>query len=1036
MTSTIDLATCLALGLTLRHFAEEPTLGDVRLLVHGRVHLWPRWDADEVAKAAVARFLSVRPDEIADDRSLLERARDTLEDASDFEVDGTTGQERAGWVTRYRLVRGSPLDERIAHWFTQAEKQRGKSASASALDAPATGSLSLIGGALTYRVPRTHLPSGFAPPPEVHTRAPATGKLLDRASLLSLAQRIDAHSDDAGGLYERVGIGTFLDHFLAADGVQAQLAPPGITQLALAPTGTGKSIFARLLALHLAHQGTPVTVVVPDIQTVWREALRLRDAARAAELNLAIAPVSSWRNLADRLAAYIDHPPKEDPAAAWAISTVGYTCHLAAYAEADEGPAPGDEPCTRLKQRDGRTGKERKVACPFAADCGRFSAFHNAVQADILVVNHHAFLGGRVPIELSVDGLGTRKLTTAELVLRRSAVVIVDEIDALQNTAIGSNSRGLVLSSRGRLSKPYHLLMEVERRRAENRLDANLRFERGRSALARITHEAERLAELINRKELAWPARGRMTWREAHDAWLTARLFGETGGEIERLGYLYDDNPIADDPQAETLRRALRPLGPGLGDGTRMSEVQAAIMRALESWPLHGRRSGTLQEDRARIVERLIVRAVLVQLDQALEHLRPQLPGLEQNEVQQAADLRDDLLGYAPWQPSPVGPLGRRMQGYAFAERLGEPGALETRIMSGDPHGLIRELGGLVAHALAGAPRIVLGLSATCRFRGSPRADVLGHVVGWVRDEARSVSVYGASVTARISGVGSHAERMEAARAAAVELWSSALSHYLQRMRDNSASSGRARALLVTGSYDEAEAVAAGLRRAAGNGLPIRHLVPDGSVGAAPDALARAQLETFGHVPGPAVLVGPLSVVARGHNILQPNSQLSALSGIFVLTRPVPPSHDAERFLAHIAYNARLSPPPWGESPSKTIHAERAAARRRLRALQRSPATFRHMDEELRRELICDVLVDLAQLAGRARRGGTPVDLFFVDGAFADEIVPWTRLVREVLEWWQAVGWLDEMLELHGAFVSGLAHYAGFDASAPPQEGV
>lgn len=1026
MTSTTDLVTRLALGLTLRFFADKPTLGDARMLVHGRVHLWPRWQSDDVARRMVARFLAARPDGLADDLTFLERAREVLQQATDFEAAEVPNTGRPTWSTTYALVRGAALDDRIDEWLGQVEKQRGKSAATPA-DRPSAGALTLLGGDQTYRIPHRHVPRSPDPPPSLRTAPMAQGDLLDRDALVALARAIDGAGKAGSNLYERVGVGAFLDRFISDGGARATIGPAGVTKLALAPTGTGKSVFARLFALHLARRGMPVALVVPDIQTVWTETLRLRAASEAAGLDLSVVPLSSWRNLGDRLGAYLDNPPKEDPDAAWALGAVGYTCLLGAYAEDGSPPRLGDEPCTRLKQRDGRTGKDRKVSCPFAGECGRFNAFREAVSADVLVVNHHAFLGGRVPIEVSVDGGQPRKLTTAELVLRRSGVVIIDEIDALQNTAIGANSRGLVLSSRGRLSKPYQLLIEVERRRAENRLDSSVRFERGRSALARITHEAERLAELINRKELDWPARGRMTWREAHDAWLASRLFGEDDAGLNRLGALYDPLPI-DDEHAEALRLALRPLGPGLGDGTRMADVQAAIMRALESWPVQGRRSGSQQEDRNRIAQRLILRAVLVQLDQALEHLRPQLPGLEQHEVQQAAELRDDLLGYAPWQPSPAGPVGGRIHGYAFAERLGEQGALETRIMSGDPHGLMRELGGLVSDALAGTPRVVIGLSATCRFRGSPRADVLGEVLGWVKDEARNVAVHGATVMARISGVGSHGERMEAARAAAIELWSTTLSHYLERQIADPAAAGRARALLVTGSYSEAIAVAEGLRRAAGKDLKVRHLVSDAdSAGPSPDALARARLESFGHIPAPAVLVGPLSVVARGHNILQPNSQLSALSGIFVLTRPVPPSHDADRFLAHIAYNARLHPPEWQGSPGATVDAERAAARKRLRALQRSSATFRHMNDELRRELICDVLVDLAQLAGRARRGGTPVDLFFVDGAFADDVVPWKGLVRDVLDWWRVGGWLDEMMDLHGAFVAGLADYASFE---------
>lgn len=64
------------------------------------------------------------------------------------------------------------------------------------------------------------------------------------------------------------------------------------------------------------------------------------------------------------------------------------------------------------------------------------------------------------------------------------------------------------------------------------------------------------------------------------------------------------------------------------------------------------------------------------------------------------------------------------------------------------------------------------------------------------------------------------------------------------------------------------------------------------------------------------------------------------------------------------------------------------------------------------------------------------MDFFFVDGAFADDVVPWIGLVEDVLQWWRAEGWLDEMMNLHGAFVSGLASYAGFDLADDRRRGV
>jgi hypothetical protein len=261
----------------------------------------------------------------------------------------------------------------------------------------------------------------------------------------------------------------------------------------------------------------------------------------------------------------------------------------------------------------------------------------------------------------------------------------------------------------------------------------------------------------------------------------------------------------------------------------------------------------------------------------------------------------------------------------------------------------------------------------------------------------------------------------------AAALSSSMLPGYLGGLLGRGDAAGRARALLVTGSYDEARSAAAGVPelQVGGRALEVRYLVRPG---ARPQndarALERDQLEAFGHVPAPAVLVAPLAVVARGHNILQPGTDQSAVSGIFVLTRPVPPTHDATRFLAHVSYAARAHPTPWRGGAHETVKAERGAAWRNLRQLQASSAVFSHMDSELRREIICDVLVALAQLAGRARRGGTPVDLHFVDAAFDDGAAPWPELVRDVLDWWRERGVLSEMMHLHGALVHALAEYA------------
>ena len=60
---------------------------------------------------------------------------------------------------------------------------------------------------------------------------------------------------------------------------------------------------------------------------------------------------------------------------------------------------PGDVPFFRL-HAIGATG-EQSVTCPFAKSCPKFEAYAiAATSASILVINHAAFLSGKVPMPL------------------------------------------------------------------------------------------------------------------------------------------------------------------------------------------------------------------------------------------------------------------------------------------------------------------------------------------------------------------------------------------------------------------------------------------------------------------------------------------------------------------------------------------------------------------------------------------------------------------------------------------------------------
>jgi hypothetical protein len=308
---------------------------------------------------------------------------------------------------------------------------------------------------------------------------------------------------------------------------------------------------------------------------------------------------------------------------------------------------------------------------------------------------------------------------------------------------------------------------------------------------------------------------------------------------------------------------------------------------------------------------------------------------------------------------------------------------------------------------------------------------VLSPLLGFVPDHDRNVQIASAPVSIRVSGTVRN--RYGAARAAARELYDTTVGNYMKQLVGTPESAGRARALLVTNSYKEAQAATEGLieaSRDAHNDIAILRVARANSEANNSTVLSPSRLSDFGSIVGPAILVSPLSVVARGHNILQPGTSRSAISGIFVLTRPVPPTHQPESYLAHVSYHARRRPTIWRGDVGETLRTERRQAWARIRTLQKSSPVFGQMQLEIRRELVCDVLVELAQLAGRARRGGTPVDLYFVDAAFEDTLAPWGELVADILQWWHNQGCLPTMRSMHGAFVHALATYAGFPLEA------
>lgn len=132
------------------------------------------------------------------------------------------------------------------------------------------------------------------------------------------------------------------------------------------------------------------------------------------------------------------------------------------------------------------------------------------------------------------------------------------------------------------------------------------------------------------------------------------------------------------------------------------------------------------------------------------------------------------------------------------------------------------------------------------------------------------------------------------------------------------------------------------------------------------------------------MICAPLSVVSRGLNILIPHTDRSALASVWVGVRPLTHLHEPSVMYASI--NAcGVAAGAVSADPAGMLASQRSAAVRQRELLLRTDPRFSRMPKFLKTEVLAGILVELIQLAGRARRGGTPVELYLVDHAFFNQ---------------------------------------------------
>lgn len=1024
-----------------------------QLLLTGRVDIWSAyWGLDELDRQRVGDLLRHRGDDLASIEVFNKAVR---------ELGG------AGELEGYRLVEatvsaihGLPPRDHADRLLAQLADLRNRPMLPIAKpgrylttlrttrvgDGPALAEASFD---LTDLRPHRSVPLSVRTAPHVE----AVDISVD--DLRKMAGRIDAARGES---HRQDRMDAVFTNLLSADSKPVthtlSVRSGGVIQSLLAPTGFGKSVLLEVVGTLAAEKGLSVALVVPSRVNALTLAHQIETNLTLLGIDGSCAPLVSPRGVmkdAEKIAklggAFAD----------WVYERLSYGCALSAATETEESVdawAPGREPCRDLRFRH-RHG--RRYACPWRDTCGKFRLSRDAVTAEVVVTAHATFSSGIMHVPLDSGHETSDQLAVEGFLMRRCQLIVIDEVDQFQRSVIGKSARHLELA-KGRRSTPIHRLDDEFRNIFGHVLpesDGEVR-----AILSDLRLLSEHYIANLTKGWMPPVRQTKRSYRTDHwlvprgnDAWITARLLGlpdkgrpVTQDEVEGLHALFggpDARPVTALPLANLSEEAaaeartritatLIAISGGCRVGILM-EHKTALSEALQSVV-------TDESLRGRLVDRLIRRAHLEPLRRKLSELFYHTPHLGSLGAEAAETVAEALGGFTRWDAMPASPLGRLF--FAFKERFDadnpEQSALSVAAFGGDPHGYVRYLGELTARGHARMPRAVLGLSATSFFPGAPHHHVLTEPTWFVPDTDSSgvtihdARVYTTETAVRISGVQGRQRELNLSEIGE-GLYRLKLGNRLRDLTDQRASRGtpgRDRILVATTSYDSVLTLAEGMIRAGAPHGSLCLLSRSDREFAVRDprwhVLSADQVEQF-PATGADILIAPLAVVERGANIL--DGGVSALGAIYMVVRPVPILDEPAELLAHISH--RLWADTLGSEPDSRDALDRLEERMKQAGLHfdeivRSAQYFRALPEWVQLGIVAEIMIGLIQLVGRARRGGTPGEVYLVDDAFFDAAgrsdLP--HLIGRIRDTWESTGQLDRLLNLYGPTLQSFFEFA------------
>lgn len=820
----------------------------------------------------------------------------------------------------------------------------------------------------------------------------------------------------------------------------------GSVNLIIAPTGSGKSLLMELFSL-IASDDNTIILVVETIEKLLTLYTNLKRSASLLnlkrEISCFIGDSNRYEHLGRILESYDGNT--EISVVQSAFEQLSYVCLLSAYESRQLMTSRGKEPCFRLKH------DQTLKACPFLHTCSKFDIYKKLATADIIITTQAGILQGRIPIPFVSPEKKLIRYSMLEFSLRFGSLIFIDEIETFQQKVTGALTKEIDLD------KTFQLLREIDHFRRSGFIPRSARIAEVTQPLYALQPIIELTEDWLHQGDLRWPNHTGVRFKISHitiedlqsyciNDWNRLMNFEDENKSVNlffttfRISFANDGllfPPSEDPPEFRKIQRIVERLSRSDLSISNLRSYQKELHQALKKARDQGKNTQKLI---ARLTENIILMIRLKVLQNHFFHAWSGLARLNELDVEFSSTQLELITHKELLQFCPYGCLGRSLISFAYERgERNQPGKLHVSFLSGTPQRLVEELGGSYSFYLTGYKKIITGLSATAFFPVATQSHVFGRNIVLIPDLASSRNIRFEDIPLRdeeteeyikISGISGTNRRVvtHALTKTLIPELESQLKN-LQRVEED-----RARILLVTNSYNESKWVAEALKQASTKftfKVILRQTNFDESL--RENWLPKSKIEQFAST-GADILISPLKVISREHNILNPEGR-SAIGTIMMLVRPIPPINNARAYLSYLGYNhlnrtknlsdySSVLPGEAFINCLRQIHRDRHSYERSMVPFSRIPF------KSIQMGIVADILVELVQLIGRGRRGklnehgGSPIRLFFIDGAFVSKL-SWKKLIGELILLWKSTQDWDQLIFLYKPIIQALSEYSG-----------